>query len=55
MSAPSSASALPGRTVLHIFNGFLNPTGGSELEALSLYALLRQDCEVHLWATSSRV
>ncbi|MBC7415779.1 MAG: glycosyltransferase family 4 protein [Herminiimonas sp.] len=46
---------MPGRTVLHIFNGFLNPTGGSELEALSLYALLRQDCEVHLWATSSRV
>ena len=40
---------------IHIFNGFLNPTGGSELESLSLYGLLRREREVHLWATSSRV
>jgi glycosyltransferase involved in cell wall biosynthesis len=40
--------------VLHLFNGFLNPYGGSELETLSLYELLRADSEVHLWATSSR-
>ncbi len=40
---------------IHIFNGFLNSTGGSELEALSLFGLLRRDREVHLWATSSRV
>ena len=40
---------------IHIFNGFLNPTGGSELEALALYGLLRREREVHLWATSSRV
>ncbi|MES2830939.1 MAG: glycosyltransferase family 4 protein [Pseudomonadota bacterium] len=39
---------------IHIFNGFLNPHGGSELEALALYALLEAKAEMHLWACSSR-
>lgn len=52
-AAPSGPGALA-NVPIHIFNGFHNPTGGSELEALSLYGLLRPDCEVHLWATSSR-
>lgn len=30
------------RKELHIFNGFMNPHGGSELEALELYRLLRE-------------
>jgi glycosyltransferase involved in cell wall biosynthesis len=40
---------------LHIFNGFKNPFGGSELEALSLYSLLAPKSDVRLWATSSKV
>ncbi len=40
---------------IHLFNGFMNPCGGSELETLSLYALLREKADVRLWATSSRV
>ncbi len=43
-----------GRHPIHLFNGFMNPFGGSESETLSLYALLRSKAEVHLWATSSR-
>lgn len=39
---------------VHIFNGFMNPHGGSELEALALQRLLSPHTEVHLWATSSR-
>ena len=39
---------------IHIFNGFMNPHGGSELEALALHALLCDQTEVHLRATSSR-
>lgn len=39
---------------VHIFNSFLNPYGGSELEALGLYELLRKTRDVRLWATSSR-
>lgn len=46
--------AVAGNTI-HIFNGFLNPYGGSELEALSLFKLLRDKAQVRLWATSSRV
>lgn len=43
------------RKALHIFNGFMNPHGGSELEALELYRLLReQGITTSLWATSSR-
>jgi glycosyltransferase involved in cell wall biosynthesis len=42
-----------GKTI-HIFNGYQNPYGGSELEALSLYSLLRSKADVRLWATSSR-
>jgi glycosyltransferase involved in cell wall biosynthesis len=43
------------RHTIHLFNGFLNPCGGSELETLSLYQLLLQaKADVHLWATSSR-
>lgn len=55
MPALSLAPAALAFAPIHIFNGFLNPNGGSELEALSLFALLRRDREVHLWATSSRV
>lgn len=40
---------------IHIFNGFKNPYGGSELEALSLYSLLQPKSDVRLWATSSKV
>lgn len=40
--------------VIHLFNGFLNPNGGSELEALTLAHQLRAHREVRLWATSSR-
>lgn len=40
--------------VIHLFNGFLNPHGGSELEALSLADQLRAHGDVKLWATSSR-
>jgi glycosyltransferase involved in cell wall biosynthesis len=39
---------------VHIFNGFHNPYGGSELEALNLFTLLKAKHETHLWATSSR-
>jgi glycosyltransferase involved in cell wall biosynthesis len=41
--------------MLHLFNGFQNPFGGSDLEALELYRLLSADSEVRLWATTSRV
>ncbi len=40
--------------MIHIFNGFHNPNGGSEQEALRLYELLRGKSEVQLWSTSSR-
>lgn len=45
----------PARPVIHIFNGFQNPYGGSEQEALALHALLKDRAEVQLWATSSKV
>lgn len=45
----------PARPAIHLFNGFQNPYGGSEQEALSLYALLKDRADVHLWATSSKV
>jgi glycosyltransferase involved in cell wall biosynthesis len=51
----AAAGACPAGKVIHIFNGFLNPYGGSELEALSLYTLLCSQADVQLWATSSRV
>ncbi len=40
--------------MIHIFNGFHNPNGGSEQEALHLYELLRDKSDVQLWSTSSR-
>lgn len=40
--------------MIHLFNGFQNPFGGSERETLELYRLLSADSRVHLWATSSR-
>lgn len=40
--------------MIHIFNGFMSPFGGSELETLELYRHLRVDMDVRLWATSSR-
>ncbi|TPM39742.1 glycosyltransferase family 4 protein [Mesorhizobium sp. B2-3-4] len=40
--------------MIHLFNGFQNPFGGSERETLELYRLLSADCRVRLWATSSR-
>ncbi|GAA4032249.1 glycosyltransferase family 4 protein [Actimicrobium antarcticum] len=40
---------------LHLFNGFRNPFGGSELETLSVFEMLsRQQIPVQLWATSSK-
>lgn len=39
---------------IHIFNGFQNPHGGSELEALQLARLLSKKSEVSLWSSSSR-
>lgn len=45
---------MPSQRTIHIFNGYQNPYGGSELEALSLYSLLKPKADVHLWATSSR-
>lgn len=39
---------------IHIFNGFQNPNGGSELEALQLARLLATKGEVKLWSSSSR-
>ncbi|WP_214474820.1 glycosyltransferase family 4 protein [Mesorhizobium sp. dw_380] len=41
--------------MIHLFNGFQNPFGGSERETLDLYRLLSADAAVRLWATSSRV
>jgi glycosyltransferase involved in cell wall biosynthesis len=41
--------------MIHLFNGFQNPFGGSDLETLELYRLLSADTEVRLWAASSRV
>ncbi|MCA0045425.1 glycosyltransferase family 4 protein [Mesorhizobium sp. B283B1A] len=41
--------------MIHLFNGFQNPFGGSERETLDLYRLLSADGPVRLWATSSRV
>lgn len=41
--------------MIHLFNGFQNPFGGSERETLDLYRLLGADQQVRLWATSSRV
>ena len=41
--------------MIHLFNGFQNPFGGSERETLDLYRLLSVDQQVRLWATSSRV
>jgi glycosyltransferase involved in cell wall biosynthesis len=42
------------KQVIHIFNGFHNPHGGSEQEALYLADLLRKTNEVKLWSLSSR-
>lgn len=53
ISQVSAAHSSPDAEI-HIFNGFLNPYGGSELEALSLYDLLRTKANVHLWTSSSR-
>ncbi|TIN31710.1 MAG: glycosyltransferase family 4 protein [Mesorhizobium sp.] len=40
--------------MIHLFNGFQNPFGGSDLETLDLHRLLSAGSEVQLWATSSR-
>ncbi|TGQ66607.1 MAG: glycosyltransferase family 4 protein [Mesorhizobium sp.] len=40
--------------MIHLFNGFQNPFGGSELETLELYRLLSAGAQVRLWATSSK-
>ena len=39
---------------IHLFNGFMNPYGGSERETLAFYSLLKKHGNVYLWATSSR-
>jgi glycosyltransferase involved in cell wall biosynthesis len=41
--------------MIHLFNSFQNPFGGSERETLDLYRLLSADQQARLWATSSRV
>ncbi|MEI9411405.1 glycosyltransferase family 4 protein [Mesorhizobium salmacidum] len=41
--------------MIHLFNGFQNPFGGSERETLELYRLLSAGSQVRLWATSSRL
>ena len=45
---PIAMPTPPARPVIHIFNGFQNPYGGSEQEALSLHAMLKDRAEVHL-------
>ncbi|RWP13659.1 glycosyltransferase [Mesorhizobium sp.] len=40
--------------MIHLFNGFQDPFGGSDLKTLELYRLLSADSEVRLWAASSR-
>ena len=45
---------MTGTVTIHLFNGFANPFGGSELETLAVFELLSQDAPVKLWATSSR-
>lgn len=40
--------------MIHLFNSFMSPFGGSDLETLELYRLLSTDTKVRLWATSSR-
>ncbi|QKC89988.1 glycosyltransferase family 1 protein [Mesorhizobium sp. NZP2234] len=40
--------------MIHLFNGFQDQFGGSDLETLDLYHLLRREAEVRLWAASSR-
>lgn len=42
------------RPNIHIFNSFRTQFGGSEQEALSLAAMLSEQAEVSLWASSSR-
>ncbi|WP_232375768.1 glycosyltransferase family 4 protein [Mesorhizobium comanense] len=41
--------------MIHLFNGFQNPFGGSERETLELYRLLDGGSRVRLWSTSSRM
>lgn len=41
-------------TDVHLFNGFMNPFGGSEQETLALSAQLAPLAGVRCWATSSR-
>lgn len=54
VSAPGAAPTDRGSGPVHLFNGFINPHGGSELETLSLHALLKKEADVYLWASSSR-
>lgn len=42
------------KKTVHIINGFNNPYGGSELEAIDLSRILENHAEVTLWSTSSR-
>jgi len=48
------ATTIQTEGMIHIFNGFHNPNGGSEQEALRLYELLHDKSDVRLWSTSSR-
>ncbi|QKD04520.1 glycosyltransferase family 4 protein [Mesorhizobium loti] len=41
--------------MIHLFNGFQDPFGGSELKTLELYRLLGAEAGARLWAASSRV
>lgn len=49
-----SARLLIASRMIHLFNGFMSPYGGSDLETLELYRHLSADTKVRLWATSSR-
>lgn len=42
------------KNTIHLFNGFMNPFGGSETETLELYGILKEFTDVQLWSTSSR-
>lgn len=42
------------KNTIHLFNGFMNPFGGSETETLELYGILKEFADVQLWSTSSR-
>jgi glycosyltransferase involved in cell wall biosynthesis len=51
----SSTEAMSNPEQVHIFNGFMNPFGGSEAEALALYDGISRIAPSTLWGISSRL